>query len=447
MMGLDTHTGNRRTILLAKNIIVSFFLKGWSAAVVLLMVPLTLKCLGVYQNGVWLTISSMLVWIDQMDIGLGNGLRNKLATYVAQGDMERARQVVSSTFAFLTVLIIPVLLILLWLIWQADVYTFLNVDVDIIPQLRVALLSAVTLVCMTFIFKFIGNVYMGMQMPAATNLINVVGQTLALAGTWLLFITDRADFLAVVTVNTVAPLLVYIMAYPYTFYWKYPDLKPSIACVNLNSALGLANLGIKFFWIQIASVIQFLTTNILISKFFTPEMVTPYQVAYRYMSLMLVFFTVVCMPFWNATTDAYTRNDMQWITWANRKMSRLSLFIFIALAIMTLLSPWVYEVWIGDRHLVPFGMTCAVAAYIFLLVLSMRYSYFLNGVGAMRLQLYMTASAVVFIPLAWIVCKFTHDILWFLAVMCLCNLPGLVVNVIQFNKILNGKATGIWRIR
>lgn len=446
-MDLSAFTDNKRTILLAKNIIVSFFIKGWSAVVVLLMVPLTLKCLGVYQNGVWLTISSMLVWIDQMDIGLGNGLRNKLAMYVAQGDMTRARQVVSSTFVFLLVLIIPVLLLMLFLIWKTDVYSFLNVEKDIIPELRVALLSAVTLVCATFIFKFIGNVYMGMQLPAVTNLINAIGQTLALVATWILFTTGNADFFSVVIVNTAAPLLVYLLAYPYTFCWKYPELGPALSFVNLRSALSLANLGVKFFWIQIASVVQFLTANILISKFFTPEMVTPYQVAYRYMSLMSVVFTVVCMPFWNATTDAYTKNDMGWIAWANRKMGMLSLLILIALVFLTMLSPWIYEIWIGDRHLVPFGMTCMVATYIFLLILSMRYSYFLNGIGAMRLQLYMTVSAVVLIPLEWVVCKYTNSIIWFLAVMCLCNLPGLVVNVIQFNKILKGKATGIWRIK
>ena len=90
-------------------------------------------------------------------------------------------------------------------------------------------------------------------------------------------------------------------------------------------------------------------------------------------------------------------------------------------------------------------MTAMMALYIFLLVLSMRYSYFLNGIGALRMQLYMTVSAIVFIPLAWLVSYLTHDILWFMAVMCICNLPGIVVNIIQFNRILKGTATGVWR--
>ncbi|MCR5679645.1 MAG: hypothetical protein K6G08_05485 [Prevotella sp.] len=435
----------RRTSLLIKNILLSFFIKGWSAVVVLLMVPLTLKCLGSYQNGVWLTISSMLVWIDQMDIGLGNGLRNRLAIHRAHDQADHARQAVSSTVAMLTCIILPVYLLLAMLVWFGDVYGFLNVDARQIPELRTALLCAVTLVCITFVLKFIGNVYMGMQLPAASNFIMSLGQTLAMLFTWLLFISGKASFLNIVIANTLAPLLIYLAAYPYTFRIKYPQLRPTWRSVSLRSALQLGQLGVRFFWLQIAAIIQFMSANILISKFFTPEMVTPYQIAYRYMSLVMVFFTVVCMPFWNATTDAYERNDMTWIRNASHKMNLLTLLVFLLLAVMVAVSPWVYDLWIGDKCHVPFGMTALMATYIFLLVLSMRYSYFLNGIGALRLQIYMTASAFLFIPLAWLVSHTTHNIMWFMAVMCLCNLPGIVVNIIQFHKILGGTAKGIWK--
>lgn len=438
-------TNQKRTTLLMKNIIMSFFIKGWSALVVLLMVPITLNCLGTYKNGVWLTISSMLVWIDQMDIGLGNGLRNRLATHIAHNETNEARQVVSSTVAILACIVLPILATLLLLIWYTDVYEFFNVDASIIPELRTALLCAVTLVCSTFVLKFISNVYMGMQLPAVSNFLTALGQTLALLFTWILYHTGQATFLRIIAVNTAAPLFTYLMAYPYTFYHQYPQLRPSPQMVNLRSAWELGNLGFKFFWLQIAGIIQFMTANILISKFFSPEMVTPYQIAYRYMSLVLVAFTVICMPFWNATTDAFERGNMEWILQASKRMNLFVALTAAGLILMTAISPWVYDLWIGTACHVPFAMTAIMATYIFLLVLSMRYSYFLNGIGALRLQLYMTVSAVVFIPLAWFVSSHTHDIVWFMAVMCLCNVPGILVNIIQFNKILNGTATGIWR--
>ena len=78
-MSNEKSVSNHRSSLLQKNILASFLIKGWSAVIVLLLVPATLHCLGEYNNGIWLTISSLLLWIDNMDIGLGNGLRNKIA--------------------------------------------------------------------------------------------------------------------------------------------------------------------------------------------------------------------------------------------------------------------------------------------------------------------------------------------------------------------------------
>ena len=444
---MDKKDFNSRTSLLIKNVLASFVVKGWSAIVVVLMVPLTLKCLGAYQNGVWLTFSSMLVWIDQMDIGLGNGLRNQLATCMAHEDKKKARCIVSSTMAMLAVIMLPILIVLCLIVWFGDVYTMLNVNPDIIPELRLALLTAVILVCMTFVLKFIGNVYMGMQQPSISNLLIAAGQTVAMLLTWGLYVSGNGTFFLIVAVNTVSPLSIYLLAYPYTFYKKFPSLRPSIRYIKPQSARSLGSIGIKFFWLQIASLLQFMTSNILISRFFSPEMVTPYQIAYRYMSIMMAIFTVVCMPFWNATTDAYERGDMEWIRKASSKLHLFMLLIVLALVIMTAASHWVYSIWIGDDCHIPLGMTIMMAIYVFQLIFSMRYSYFLNGVGALRLQLYLTVSAIVFIPAAWAVSTLTHNIMWFLAVMLICNMPGLICNVIQFNKILYGTATGIWRIR
>ena len=45
-MTTDSTISKHRSSLLQKNIMVSFLAKGWSAIIVLLMVPITLNCLG-----------------------------------------------------------------------------------------------------------------------------------------------------------------------------------------------------------------------------------------------------------------------------------------------------------------------------------------------------------------------------------------------------------------
>jgi O-antigen/teichoic acid export membrane protein len=246
-------------------------------------------------------------------------------------------------------------------------------------------------------------------------------------------------------VNTASPLLVYLLAYPFTFYYKYPHLRPSLKLIDFKEAKAVINMGVQFFIMQISSVVLFMTSNLLISNLFTPALVTPYQITYRYFSIMLVFFTVVCMPFWNATTDAYERGDMAWIRGATKKLRLLTIGILTCLVIMVLLSDVVYAVWIDRETVIDIKMSIVMATYIFILIYSMRYSYFINGIGKLRLQLiFTTAAAILFIPLAYLAAHWSHSIIWFMIVMCLVNIPGLIVNRIQFYKLINGKAKGIW---
>lgn len=442
---MTTENSRNRSSLLKKNVATSLLIKAWSAIIVFLMVPITLNCLGEYKNGVWLTISSILLWIDNMDIGLGNGMRNKLAAYLAHDDRQKARILVSSTYAMLAVIIVPAMLVFVCLIAVSDNYMLLNIDSSLVSDLNQILTTAIILASTTFIFKLTGNLYMGLQLPAVNNLLIASGQTLALAGTYLLYISGSHSLLHIAVVNLASPLLIYLLAYPYTFYHKYPYLRPSVSLVSFEEARNVIGIGLQFFIIQIAGVVLFMTSNILISKLFSPALVTPYQIAYRYFSIMLVVFTVICMPFWNATTDAYERGDFAWIQKATGKLRLMTIGIAIGMIIMVLCADWIYSIWIGREIVISTKMNVAMAIFVFILIYSMRYSYFINGIGKLRLQLIFTvATALLFIPLACMVVSYTNDIIWFIAVMCLINIPGLIVNKIQFGKLVNRKATGIW---
>ena len=410
-----------------------------------LLVPLTLACLGEYENGVWLTISSVLLWINNLDIGLGNGLRNKLAVYMARGDNDKAREMVSSTFIMLCIIITPVLIILLLFEVYSDNYRLFNVDIGLIGNLDIVLYVATILVCATFIFKFIGNFYMGLQLPSVNNFIGSIGSTLALLGTFIIYLFGNRSLLLVASVNLSAPLLVYLLAFPITFMGKYKFLSPSFKYIKKTSIREIFSIGFKFFALQIPAVLLFFTSNILISKLFNPAMVTPYQIAYRYFVMTMTLFSIICVPYWTATTDAYEKRDFEWIRRANRTLNRFVLLLFFIIVCMILLSRPVYSVWIGDNSDVPFSMTVIAGLYQFLLIYSMRYSYVLNGIGALRLQLIFTIlAAAIYIPLATLVCHLTHDINYLLLVMCVVHVPGLVVNIIQYHKIMNGTAKGIW---
>ena len=183
-----------------------------------------------------------------------------------------------------------------------------------------------------------------------------------------------------------------------------------------------------------------MTINIIISKFLSPAEVTPYQVAYRYFNIAFVLFSTICMPFWNATTDAYARQDFTWIYRVSHSLNRLICGIFIMLIIMVVVSDFIYSIWIGDEMTIPHQLSIVTALYIFILCLSQRYSYILNGINELRIQLiFIVPATIVFLPLAWYVSKTYGTVTSLVCAMCLVNIPGLMANAWKYYQIFPSK--------
>ena len=435
---------DRRSSLVRKNIAGSILIKGWGCIVQLLLVPATLKSLNQYEYGVWLTISSILLWLDQFDIGLGNGLRNKLAEAVAKNDFMLARRLVSTAFVMLTVIIVPIVLVLLFLVCYTDVSSFLSIDDPSVQDgIIKVLIVSILLVGATFIFKLVGNVYLGLQLPAVNNLLVVLGQTLALVVIFVLSCSRDLSLIEVACICTASPLIVYLLAYPITFR-IYGFLRPSFCLFDKCALKDLFSLGVKFFIVQVAGLIIFATSNILISKILSPSEVTPYQISYKYFSFTIMLFTLISAPVWSATTDAYSKDDWSWINRTMHKMDKV-MFVFVSLLLfMLLLSEPVYDIWVGDEIKIDFMLSVFMSLYMAVLIFSTCYSNVLFGIGKIRVIAIATMTeAVVYIPLA-VALGHRFGLYGIVGALLIVNLLCAVCNKIQFNKLASGTATGIW---
>ena len=426
-----------RSSLLKKNVFASFMLKGWSAGVQLLLVPLTIVCLGNYVNGLWMVIASILMWIDNCDIGLGNGLRNCLAESIAEGDVKGCKQYVSTAFIMLTIVMGLLILIATAILLNINVYSILHIDATRVSGFTEVLIASVIVTCTTFIFKLTGNVYLGLQLPAINHLIVTLGQTLTLCVVAVQYYMECHNLLHIALAYTLSPLLLNIIAFCYTFGKKYPCLRPSIADFDKGKVHSLINLGVKFFIIQIAGIVLFMSSNIIISHLFSPDAVTPYQVAYRLFSLSLVVFMLIVTPFWSATTDAYKRRDYAWIRASQHKLRMILVGIAVILFLMVVTSRWIYKIWISDMVDVPFTLSLLMAVYLFEIIFTLTYSFLLNGMGVLNLQLIMTSlAALLFVPLAMLIGG-SLGLEGICIALIIANFPGTVANVFQFNHLMS----------
>lgn len=435
---------DNRTIKARKNIIASFFLKGIDLLIYLFLVPITLGYLNPYEYGVWLTLNSILMWINSFDIGLGNGMRNKLATAMANNDKEKARTYVSTTFFMLIAVMCALIVIGLLFSPYINWYRVLGTDIHHISNLNEIVLVSFILCCITFIFRFIGNVYQSLQMPAISGLITVLGHLLSLIVISILTIYTSGSLFFVALAYTCSPVVVYLIAYPVTFYKVYKFLRPSLKMFRKEYLKDLFSIGVEFFMLQLSGILLFSIANILISRMFGPDKVTPYNIAYRYFSLIPMGMNLILTPMWSATTDAYYKGDIEWIKQSMSYIKKCLYGVYLVLGLMVVVSPFVYRVWIGTDVNIPFSISALMAVYIAILQTSLSYSNFLNGLGKLRIQTINTlVVAIISCPLFWILGR-SFNVPGLLMGMCLVNLPGVIFNIIQFKKVMSFQAEGIW---
>ena len=280
-------------------------------------------------------------------------------------------------------------------------------------------------------------------MPAINNLLVALGRTFSLICVAVLAFINDHSFLHIAIAYTLSPLVVYLISYPITFHF-HRELRPSFLLFDKTELQGLFSLGVKFFLVQIGGAILFASSNLIISNTLSPEEVTPYQISYYFFSIPLILFSIIISPLWSATTDAYTKGEWEWIRKAEKKMRKVLLYMFILLVIMVAISPFIYRVWIGNNINISTSISIGMAFYIALILFSLCYSNFLNGIGKIWLLTIITIiEAVVFIPLAYFFGK-SFGLLGIIVALIAVNSMCAITNFIQFKKIYRRNATGIW---
>ena len=436
--------GNQRSVMAKKNVLASMLIKGADTLVYLLLVPLTLGYLNAYEYGIWLTLSSLLSWIDSFDIGLGNGLRNKLAAAMAEEDKEKARSYVSTTFFMLLFITGAIIVVFSFLINIVDWYTVLNVDKSVVGNIGEVILASLLFFCLNFVLKFIGNIYQALQLPAVNYLINFLGHLISLIVIYALTQTTKGYLLWVAIAYSAAPPLVYLLFYPITFTKLYPYLSPSIKYYKREYLKDLLSLSLLFFILQVMGIVLFSLSNLLISNFFGPDQITPYNIAYRYISVVPMVFSLLSAPLWSATTDAYIKSDMNWIKHCINRLHKFNLFFLFVITVMVLCSKWIYIIWIGETVTISYTMSTLMGIYTFIIIYSLSYSYFLYGMGKLRLQaINIVVVGILFYPICYYL-SILFGVNGILVGMIIVNMSGAVLNTIQLNKVVNHSANGIW---
>ena len=437
--------GHQRSVRAKKHIIASFLYKGISILTGFLLVPLTIDYVQKEQYGIWLTLSSVVAWFSFFDIGLGHGLRNKLAISLAQGNLEKAKTYVSSTYAILGMIFLGILLLFFVAQPLLDWQLILNTKTIQAEELRLIAIVTFAFFCVNFVLKLIYSIFLADQRPANQALYNLLSNLVALLVIYILTKTTEGSLYYLALTLGLSPMVILIFVSLFMFRGKYRAIAPSMHYVKKSYFRELMELGFRFFLIQVSSIIIFSTDNIIIAQILGPAEVPAYSVAHKYFGLITAAFAIISVPFWSAYTEAYENRDMPWIFSTNKKLIRIWGLLVLVSLVMLAGSSYFYEFWVPEID-VPFFLSLMICIYVNVLAWGNIFVVFINGVGKIQLQLVVgIVSTLINIPLSYFFAK-TLDLgsVGVIMATILCIAYGPVLAPIQFKKITAGTAKGIW---
>ncbi|MDY4572559.1 MAG: hypothetical protein SO437_05485 [Candidatus Cryptobacteroides sp.] len=432
------HNGNARSIKAKKNILQMLFIRGTSILIGFVLLPLTVGYVNSETYGLWLTISSMVAWISFFDVGIGNGLRNRLAEALACEDYEMGRRYVSTTYAILSLIFIPLMLIIIPIAQFVDWPNILNVSTENSEGLLATISITIAYFCLNFILNTINVVIMAEQRPADASLRSLIQQIVSLIIIFVLTRTTEGNLVKLCLALCASPILVVAIFNFTLFNGRYKRIAPSLRYVDFKVAPSLLRLGVQFFIIQIAGVVQFQMTNFLIMRNFGGSEVTAYNVAYKYFNILMMVWTILITPLWVGFTDAIAQKDYQWVNNVFKRYTRLFYIFLIVGLIMLFISGFVYDIWMGEKVTIQPKMSFWVFVYNIVFMYATLYVNFLNGAGELRVQTIASCiSPFIFLGVTFLLIHLGFGIESILIGSIAANFNGFLLAPIQTKHYLN----------
>lgn len=384
----------RRLLGIVQGAVTGFGSKLVGVLVAFLSVPLTIGYLGPERYGAWVTLGSLLAWLQLTDFGLGNGLTNAMTTAAAQDRPDLVRMHVSNAAFLLSAIagLTGLVAALLWpfLDWSA-IFGLSHAEAkrEIGPAVAVAL----GIHLLGFPLAVTGRVYLAYQEGRIGSYWGMAGNLLGL--TALVVVTRTQGGLAwLVFAASGTGLMVNVANAAWVFLRHRPSLLPRLAHVELRSMLALGQAGSQFFLIQIMALVTFQSYNLVISHYAGAARVAEYSLTYSLFGYASLPQTMLFGYLWAAYAEAIARKDIAWVS----RTFHLNLGAGIAFSVAAVLflaaiaQPFIAW-WAGGAVVPGAGLIGWMAAWGVINACTNPVACLLAAAGHLRAQLVYSALA------------------------------------------------------
>ncbi len=435
-------TGEKRSIHAKKSILSLILVRGLTLPISFILIPLTIRYVDSESYGIWLTITSIVAWMNFFDIGINNGLRNKLAESIAKDDRELSKKYVSTTYAILGGISGAIFILFLIANQFMNWSVILNTKTALAGELSKVALIVVGYFCLKFVLSTVNIILLADQQPAKASLRGFIEQLTSLIVIFILTRYTEGSLLNLAYGLCIAPIIVLVLFNADLFLGRYKDIKPSFSSIDLSLTKSLMGIGMKFFIIQIAGVIQFQTANFIIIHYFGAGDVTVYNIVFKYFSVLTILMTIFTTPFWSAVTNAYVLKDYKWIKDSERKYRMVAIGFTLLGVVMLFLSNYAYDLWLGkERIFIPFTISALMLLFTIITFFGGIYCTILNGISALNIQYKASMiSPLLFLGTSYVFIKYLGwGVNSIILASIISNFNAFILAPLQYIKIFHSK--------
>lgn len=378
----------------------SLFFKILAIACSFILLPLMLSYLGGAKFGVWVAVFSIVSWVIFFDLGFGSGLRNKLSESLSRDDISESAILISTAYGAMGALSLVLYVVFLsanfFIDWQS---VFSTEDVSL-SEFQWSMAAVVFLFLVNFTLLIVLQVLHASKKSFMTVAHQFLANFIALLS--VLFI--KAIFLPslmVICVTYGVSQVVTTFLVSAFFYKGSPELRPRFGFFRRDRVRSIAMLGGQFFIIQLAVLVIFSTDKIIVIKLFGPTSLAEYELVFKAYSAILIMSTLFLAPLWSRYTHAAANKDYPWMIKALGRSHWVCAILFVPALILCAFGHDIIYLWSGYRIGSGFNLLVAMSVFVLLRGWSDIYAYFLNGVGILKVQMWLAVvQAAINVPLS-----------------------------------------------
>jgi O-antigen/teichoic acid export membrane protein len=370
--------------------------RGFAMLVSLITLPLNVRYLGKVEYGIWVTISSSVVMLSVLDLGIASTLTNFISEAFAEDDRPKAQGYFATAF-WMTVAVAAVLATLCGIAWALiDWGRLLGIaESHLAYQASLCVAIAIGFLLIGLPLNLANRVLAGYQQVHIGNYFQMINSVLGLVAIVSVVLT-RGTIVDLMLTYCSAMLVGSLLLNVWLSFFSKPWIKPDPRKASLARARQLFGQGALFFVLQLTSIVVFNSDNLVITHFRGPAEVTPYSIAWRLVNYATLFQVMLVPSFWPAFTEAYRKRELAWMrSMFDGMMRKTLMFVAAASVVLALAGQTLIRVWAGPAAVPSMLLLWTMASWAIVSSITTNQAMLLTATGRLKVEAGVAVLAAV----------------------------------------------------